>query len=70
MNELDHDAAFSTMPAYKNRAVKECKLEPYKTYIHERMNEGCVNAVVLHDEIVDKGYRSKLTILIEFMRPH
>lgn len=60
----------NTLPSYKRKSVKGSKLEPFKAYILERMNEGCVNAVVLYDEIVEKGYQGKLTILREFMRPY
>ena len=59
----------NTMPSYKPRAKKECKLELFKDYIQERMNEGCVNATIIFDEIVAQGYQGKMTILREYMRP-
>lgn len=58
------------LPTYKKRPEKPSKLDPYKQYILERMNEGCVNAMVLFDEISEKGYQGKLTILREFMKPY
>lgn len=62
--------ADNTLPSYKPRNTKSSKLEAFKTYILQRMNEGCVNAIVLFDEIVEKGYQGKLTILRDFMKPH
>lgn len=59
----------NTLPAYERRTKNESKIEPFEAYILNRMNEGCVNAVVIFDEIVEQGYRGKLTILREFMRP-
>lgn len=59
----------NTLPSYKPRAKKECKLELFKDYIQERMNEGCVNATIIFDEIVAQGYQGKMTILREYMRP-
>lgn len=60
----------NTLPSYERKTNKESKLEPYKAYVLQRMNEGCVNSVVLYDEIVDLGYQGKMTILREFMKPH
>ncbi|CCQ94917.1 transposase [[Clostridium] ultunense Esp] len=45
------------------------KLEPFKDYIRERMNEGCLNAVVLLEEIRERGYQGGPTILRDFMQP-
>lgn len=58
------------LPRYRNRRAVSGKLEPFKTYILERMNEGCINAMVLYDELVAKGYQGRMTILREFMNPH
>jgi len=60
----------NTLPAYKTRSKKDSKLEPFKAYILGRMNEGCVNANVIFDEIIEQGYQGKQTILREYMRPH
>ena len=57
-------------PAYKKRQPKASKLEPYKSYLLERIKEGCVNAVILYDEIAEQGYKGKFTILRDFMKKH
>jgi len=58
------------LPAYRKKAQCESKLDDYKTYITERMNQGCVNAMVIFDEIKVMGYEGRLTILRDFMKPH
>jgi len=45
------------------------KLEPFKDYIRQRMQEGCLNANVIFDEIRAKGYTGRKTILRSFMQP-
>jgi transposase len=37
--------------SYQRSIIKKSLLEPFKSYVKERMEEGCVNAVVLFDEI-------------------
>lgn len=54
---------------YHRTAKKQSKLEPFKDYIRQRMEEGCLNATVLYDEIKAKGYSGKTTILRIFMQP-
>lgn len=44
-------------------------LEPYKAYVLSRLGEGCVNAVVFHDEIKAKGYGGQIRLLRAFMEP-
>lgn len=58
------------LPAYHRKPKQESKLDNYKTYILERMNEGCVSSIVIFDEIKAMGYQGKLTILRDFMKPH
>ncbi len=48
---------------------KESKLEPYKSYILQRVKEGTTNCVVLLEEIQTMGYEGKMTILRDFVRP-
>lgn len=50
-------------------AIKPCLLEPYKVYVKRRMEEGCLNAVILFDEIKAQGYSGKTTMLRYFMSP-
>jgi transposase len=58
------------LPAYRKKAPCKSKLDDYKNYIIERMNEGCVNAMILIDEIKVMGYQGRMTILRDFMKPH
>jgi transposase len=45
------------------------KLDTYKGYVPQRMEDGCLNAVVIYDEIKTKGYIGSVTTLRYFMRP-
>jgi transposase len=54
---------------YQRTTTKPGKLDPFQDYIRQRMEEGCLNAVVLFDEIKAKGYTGKETLLRNFMRP-
>ncbi|HAJ3957523.1 TPA: IS21 family transposase, partial [Escherichia coli] len=56
------------LPVYK-RKQRPSKLDPYKDYIRQRMDEGCFNAVVILDEIRKQGYTGGDTILRDFMKP-
>jgi len=62
--------SIKAIPTYKRNKKQNSKLDPYKNYILHRMNEGCVNSMVLFDEIVAKDYEGKHTILREFMKPY
>jgi len=59
----------SAPEGYVRTITKPRKLDPFKDYVRQRMEEGCHNAVVLFDEIKKKGYRGGLTTLRNFMRP-
>lgn len=54
---------------YQRIVTKPRKLDPFKDYIRMRMNEGCLNAVILFEEIREQGYRGGSTILRDFMQP-
>lgn len=58
------------LPQYRKRESGTSKLDGYHDYILKRMNEGCLNAVVILDEIIDQGYSGKVTILRDFMKQH
>ena len=45
-------------------------LDPYKQYILQRIKEGTINCAVLLDEIEALGYKGKMTILRDFVRPY
>jgi transposase len=57
------------LPKMKKSSSKVSKLEPYKTYIEQRVKEGTTNCEVLLEEIVSMGYTGKMTILRDFVRP-
>ncbi|GAB7389254.1 IS21-like element ISMac9 family transposase [Bacillaceae bacterium] len=59
----------SSPGSYQRTTNRKSKLDPYKDYIRQRMEEGCFNAVVLFDEIKAQGYDGGLTTLRYFMRP-
>lgn len=54
---------------YRRTLSKPCKLDPYKDYIRGRMEEGCLNATVIFEEIQQQGYAGGSTMLREFMKP-
>ena len=45
------------------------KLAPYRSYLLERIEQGCTNGVVLLEEISSRGYAGKITVLREFLTP-
>jgi transposase len=49
---------------------KTSKLDPYKSYLLQRIKEGTTNCVVLLEEIQAMGYTGKMTILRDFVRPY
>ena len=48
---------------------RESKLEPYRDYLLQRIDEGCLNSAVLLEEITRQGYAGKVSILREFLTP-
>ncbi|WP_199624867.1 IS21 family transposase, partial [Paenibacillus alkalitolerans] len=56
--------------AYERQKRQPSILEPFKAYILSRMEEGCLNAVVLYDEIKAKGYNGQIRLVRSFMEPH
>ncbi len=59
-----------TLPERKPVKGKPSKLDPFKSYLLERIKEGTTNCEVLLDEIQSLGYQGKLTILREFVKPY
>jgi transposase len=45
------------------------KLEPFREYLLQRVGQGCLNAVVLLEEISGRGYTGKISILRDFLNP-
>jgi len=58
-----------TPEGYQRMITKPRKLDPYKDYICNRMNEGCINGVILFEEIREMGYKGGITVLRDFMQP-
>ena len=48
---------------------KPSKLDPYKPYLQELMNQGIFNCVVLMERIQAKGYNGSMTILKDYVQP-
>lgn len=75
-NELGRDRktiskwlAESEPKSYQRRSLHPSKLEPFKSYVRLRMEEGCLNANVIYEEIRAKGYTGGKTMLRLFMQP-
>jgi len=58
----------SEPPAYKSRACKPGKLDPYKEYVKARLQEVPLSAVRLLEEIQSQGYIGSYTLLKDFVR--
>jgi len=54
---------------YIRRERPPSKLDPFKEYVQQRMEEGCVNARVILEEIRARGYTGGMTMLRLFMQP-
>lgn len=58
------------VPRSSKRKDKESKLESFKPYVLQRIQEGTTNCMVLFEEIQAMGYEGKTTILREFVKPY
>ncbi|MFD1706297.1 IS21 family transposase [Siminovitchia sediminis] len=58
------------MPKKQTRPNRKSKLDPYKDYIKQRIEEGTTNCEVLFDELKERGYTGKKTILKDFIQPY
>jgi transposase len=58
------------LPQSSKRKVRESKLETFKPYLLQRIQEGTTNCMVLFEEIQAMGYEGKTTILREFIKPY
>jgi transposase len=54
---------------YQRNVIRPGKLDPFKDYVRRRMEEGCLNARVIFEEIKAKGYTGGITTLRVFMKP-
>jgi len=57
-----------TVPEPKKRPPRPSKLDPYKTYLQEKLNEGPFTASRLFREIQEKGFDGGETIVRDFIR--
>ena len=48
---------------------RESLLDPYKTYLHQRWNEGCSDTASLHAELRERGYRGSVQTLRRYLQP-
>lgn len=58
----------NSMPEIKERGKKESKLDPYKEYIIQKLNEAPFTASRLFREVKEMGYKGKYTIVKDFIR--
>lgn len=58
------------LPRSSKRTKRTSKLNPYKPYLLQRIQEGTTNCVVLLEEIRAQGFDGKSTILKDFVQPH
>jgi transposase len=56
-------------PRYPPRAPRPTKLDPFKPFLHERLQAGLWNAVVLLAQLQERGYEGGYTILTDYLRP-
>ncbi|OIJ91760.1 transposase [Streptomyces sp. MUSC 14] len=45
------------------------KLDMFKSYLHQRWEDGCTNAWKLWEEITDRGYRGGYAAVRDYLRP-
>jgi transposase len=55
--------------SYQRKVIRLSKLDPFKDYVRRRMEDGCLNARVILEEIKAKGYTGGITTLRVFMKP-
>jgi transposase len=60
------EAAPTTRRVATRRASK---LDPHREYLQQRIAQGCLNGAVLLEEIRERGYTGKVSILRDFLTP-
>jgi transposase len=56
-------------PRYSPRAPRPTKLDPFHSYLQDRLAAGVWNATVLFRELKQRGYQGGYTALKDFLRP-
>lgn len=51
------------------RQPRPSQLDPYKTHLDKRWSEGCTNAIDLHAELQELGYRGHYQTISDYLRP-
>ncbi|QQK74888.1 IS21 family transposase [Salicibibacter cibarius] len=57
------------IPKKQTRPTRKSKLDPHKDYLEQRIKEGTTNCEVLFDELRERGYTGKKTILKDYIKP-
>ncbi|MEU2036958.1 ISL3 family transposase [Nocardia amamiensis] len=47
---------------------RDSSLDPFKPYLHQRYNQGCTNATILHTELHPLGWRGSLRTVQRYLR--
>ena len=58
----------SSPPVYRKRARKASKLDGYRDYITGRLQKYPLSAKRIYDEILERGFTGKYSIVKEFVR--
>ena len=61
--------AYPDQPRSPARAPQASKLDPFKSYVQQRLDQGVFNCEVLYRELCQHGYDGKPTILRDYVRP-
>lgn len=59
----------SLTPLIAVKRPRPSLLDPYKEYLHQRVQSGCYNVAHLFQEIKSQGFPGKITIVREFLKP-
>ena len=62
-------ASPASRPAYGPRPPSQSKLEPFKSYLQERLRAGVWNGRVLLRELRERGYGGCYTVVTDWLRP-
>jgi transposase len=57
-----------TAPVFQKYPTRSSKLDPYKSYILEKLNEGPYTAAQLFREIQEMGFDGEMTIVKDFVK--